>query len=143
MSEFILILAQAQAPGQPLWLVLMLAVVGSGALTGGLNYWFNRQKTDADIEKADAETADVIQRAAGELIQKVRDQAEASELMYLQQNKELLNKIAELRVEVQKIPELETKITDLTLGVALLTEQLRKHDIPPAYPPMVENLSDR
>jgi len=143
----IYILAQQAAASQPYWLILIVALISSGVVTGVLNYWFNRKKNDAETEHVDAETehvdaeaADIIQRAAGELIEKIRVQAALSDLKYQEQNQKLIEQnaktsiqLSELQVQVSKIPELEASIADLRLGVQLLTDQLKEHNINPVY----------
>ena len=138
----IYILAQQAAASQPYWLILIVALISSRVVTGVLNYWFNRKKNDAETEHVDAEAADIIQRAAGELIEKIRVQAALSDLKYQEQNQKLIEQnaktsiqLSELQVQVSKIPELEASIADLRLGVQLLTDQLKEHDINPVYPP--------
>ena len=52
-------LAQQAAASQPYWLVLVLALFASGSITALLNYWFNKRKTHAEVEKVDAEVEKV------------------------------------------------------------------------------------
>ena len=134
-------LAQQAAASQPYWLVLVLALFASGSITALLNYWFNKRKTHAEVEKVDADAADIIQRAAGELIEKVRVQSALSDKRYQEQNQTLIEQNAkmalqldDLQVQVAKIPHLEASIADLRLGVQLLTDQLKEHNINPVYP---------
>lgn len=142
-------LAQQAAASQPYWLVLVLALFASGSITALLNYWFNKRKThaevekvDAEVEKVDADAADIIQRAAGELIEKVRVQSALSDKRYQEQNQTLIEQNAkmalqldDLQVQVAKIPHLEASIADLRIGIQMLTDQLKDNGIHPVYPP--------
>lgn len=137
----IYMLAQQASASQPYWVILIVALLSSGIVTAVLNYWFNRQKNNAETEHVDADAADIIQRAAGELIEKIRVQAALSDLKYQEQNQKLIEQnakmslqLADLYIQVSKIPELEASIADLRLGVQLLTDQLKEHDINPVYP---------
>lgn len=120
------------------WTTFFVGVFGSGGLIGALSLWFNRSKTDAETEKlqaesakisvdtslAKAETTKIIEEAAGELIEDLRDH-----------QKELLGKIESLEAQVRRIPELEEAIRELTEGVHLLSEQLLEAGINPIYTP--------
>lgn len=135
-------LAQQAAASQPYWLVLVLALFASGSITALLNYWFNKRKTHAEVEKVDADAADIIQRAAGELIEKVRVQSALSDKRYQEQNQTLIEQNAkmalqldDLQVQVAKIPHLEASIADLRIGIQMLTDQLKDNGIHPVYPP--------
>jgi hypothetical protein len=135
-------LAQQAAASQPYWLVLVLALFASGSITALLNYWFNKRKTHAEVEKVDADAADIIQHAAGELIEKVRVQSALSDKRYQEQNQTLIEQNAkmalqldDLQVQVAKIPHLEASIADLRIGIQMLTDQLKDNGIHPVYPP--------
>lgn len=133
---------QAQTQG-PIWLILLSAIIASGTFATGLTLFFNRRKTNSEKDKIDADAADIIQRAAGELVNRIKEQSDIdrkeyqAEIEHLsEQNKDLMKSINEMKEEVAKIPELEESIRDLRLGVELLTQQLIEHGVQPVYPPL-------
>lgn len=137
----ILIIAQQAQPS--IWFLILSAIIASGTLATLLTLFFNRRKTNSEKEKLDADAADIIQRAAGELVVRIKQQADEDRLEYqkeiaklLAQNAELMLAVEEMRVEVQKIPLLEADIKDLRNGIDLLTAQLIEHGVQPAYPPV-------
>lgn len=140
----ILIIAQQTQQAQPsIWFLILSAIIASGTLATLLTLFFNRRKTNSEKEKLDADAADIIQRAAGELVVRIKQQADEDRLEYqkeiaklLAQNAELMLAVEEMRVEVQKIPLLEADIKDLRNGIDLLTAQLIEHGVQPAYPPV-------
>ena len=131
--------AQAATPAEPatpIWLIIVLAVLGSSALAALINVLFNRSKTKSESEKMDADAADVITRASTELIKNVEAHYKANEANMMAQIKEQSLKIDALSLEVSKIPELQKSISELTKGIEVLTAQLLEHDINPVYPPI-------
>lgn len=150
MYELIEILGQnkesaAQAVGQlPLWASMTIGIASAGVLTAIINFWPNFKKSKADSnksesegEKAEAEAADIIQKAAGELVQQIQraaaeaaEQAAAANLVLLKQNEEMAEQIAEMKHD----------INDLRHGIELLTQQLKDNGINPVYPPMPPSL---
>lgn len=141
--NFILMLSQTTPPdGIPLWASILIGLAASGVLTAVINFWPSMKKLGSESEKADAEAADIIQRAAGDLITRIQQQASESDkkneqrnTVLIEQNKELSRQISELQVQVAKIPELESKISELSHGIEVLTNQLKEHGISPIYPP--------
>lgn len=139
--EILIIAQQTQQPS--IWFLILSAIIASGTLATLLTLFFNRRKTNSEKEKLDADAADIIQRAAGELVVRIKQQADEDRLEYqkeiaklLAQNAELMLAVEEMRVEVQKIPLLEADIKDLRNGIDLLTAQLIEHGVQPAYPPV-------
>lgn len=142
LLDILLIAQQVQQPQTSIWVLLISAIIASGTLATGLTLFFNRRKTNSEKEKLDADAADIIQRAAGELVIRIKEQADQDRLEYqkeidklMSQNAELMMAVAEMRIEVQKIPLLEADIKDLRNGIDLLTAQLIEHGVQPAYPP--------
>jgi flagellar hook-associated protein FlgK len=141
--NFITLLAQTTAPdGIPLWASILIGLAASGVLTAIINFWPSWKKLGSETEKADAEAADIIQRAAGDLITRIQHQATEAEKkneernhLLVEQNNELSRQIAQLQVQVEKIPILEAKISELSHGIDILTDQLKEHGINPIYPP--------
>lgn len=141
--SFILFLAQTTPPdGIPLWASILIGLAASGVLTAVVNFWPSFKKAGSESEKADAEAADIIQRAAGDLITRIQQQATETENKHektaqimIEQNRELSRQIAELQIQVAKIPLLESKISELSHGIDILTDQLKEHGISPIYPP--------
>lgn len=143
LLNFLVIAQQVQQPQSSVWILLISAIIASGTLATGLTLFFNRRKTNSEKEKLDADAADIIQRAAGELVIRMKEQANQDRIEYqkeidklLAQNKDLMASVAEMRKEVQKIPLLEKDIKDLRQGIDLLTAQLIEHGVQPAYPPV-------
>lgn len=142
LFDFLIIAQQTQQPQTSIWVLLISAIVASGTLATGLTLFFNRRKTNSEKEKLDADAADIIQHAAGELVMRIKEQANQDRAEYqkeidklMAQNAELMIAVAEMRIEVQKIPLLEADIKDLRNGIDLLTAQLIEHGVQPAYPP--------
>lgn len=142
LIDILLIAQQVQQPQTSIWVLLISAIIASGTLATSLTLFFNRRKTNSEKEKLDADAADIIQRAAGELVMRIKEQADQDRIEYqkeidklLAQNAELMLAVAEMRVEVQKIPLLEADIKDLRNGIDLLTAQLIEHGVQPVYPP--------
>lgn len=138
----ILLLAQETSATIPVWASILIGLGASGVLTAIINFWPSFKKTSSEVDKADAEAADIIQRAAGDLITKIQQQASESEennkkrnSVLLEQNAELSRQMSELQIQVAKIPELEAKISELSHGIDVLTNQLKDHGISPIYPP--------
>lgn len=143
LIDILFIAQQVQQPQTSIWVLLISTIIASGTLATGLTLFFNRRKTNSEKEKLDADAADIIQRAAGELVMRIKEQADQDRIEYqkeidklLAQNAELMLAVAEMRVEVQKIPLLEADIKDLRNGIDLLTAQLIEHGVQPAYPPV-------
>ena len=130
------IMQQASStPSQPTWLIILLAVLGSGAVATGLSLFFNRSKTKSESDKNDADAADVITRASSELIKNIEAHYQKNEMRMQAQLAEQSAKIDLLTAEVAKIPDLQFSISELSKGIDALTQQLLEHDISPAYPP--------
>lgn len=143
LLDILLIAQQVQQPQSSIWVLIISAIIASGTLATGLTLFFNRRKTNSEKEKIDADAADIIQRAAGELVMRIKEQANQDRAEYqkeidklMAQNAELMLAVEEMRVEVQKIPLLEADIKDLRNGIDLLTAQLIEHGVQPAYPPV-------
>lgn len=143
LIDILFIAQQVQQPQTSIWVLLISTIIASGTLATGLTLFFNRRKTNSEKEKLDADAADIIQRAAGELVMRIKEQADQDRIEYqkeidklLAQNAELMLAVAEMRIEVQKIPLLEADIKDLRNGIDLLTAQLIEHGVQPAYPPV-------
>lgn len=99
------------------WLVLAGAL-GGGAITAAVREWFARSKTGAEAEKAEAEAADVLTKAATDLLLVAIGQADANE-------KRL----------IARIDELESKVDHLGTAVEVLSAQLRAAGLEPQVPP--------
>ena len=148
--DVLLLAQQVQQPQTSIWVLIISAIIASGTLATVLTLIFNRRKTNAERENLDADAADIIQRAAGELVTRIKKQSDEDRAAFQiqinslteqntllrSQNDELIKTVNEMRVEVQKIPELEKDIKDLRHGIDLLTAQLIEHGVQPAYPPV-------
>ena len=124
------------------WMLIVVGLITSGALTAFINLWFNRRKNTSEIGKVKADTADVIQEAAGEIVIQMREQLKqmrdaniASDAAHAQQVKELMSRIAELQKKVDELPALRRSVEHLSRGVDLLVAQLEEHGIRPAFTP--------
>lgn len=117
------------------WVLIMTGLLTSGFLTAGINVWFSRRKTGSEANKSNAEAADIIQEAAGELILQLRESARISEENHQRQTQELLTKIENLQRKVDELPALQRSVEDLSRGVELLTSQLRDNGIHPVFTP--------
>jgi succinate dehydrogenase/fumarate reductase flavoprotein subunit len=149
--EIIYIIAQmsTQITTLPVWAIILGSIVTSGTLSALLTVFFNRKKTESEKEKLDADAADIIQRAAGELVTRIKTQSDEDRVIFheemndlmtqnkllMQQNTSLIKTVDEMRIEVRKIPALEKDINNLRVGIDLLTAQLIEHGVKPAYPP--------
>lgn len=125
------------------WVTLVVGVLSSGGLVAALGFWFNRKKTaaettltDSQTGKTEAETTLIIEQAAGELIDDLRDYQKQILKEYTEtkeQNKLLAQQVDELNDKVSSIPALEAAVRELTEGVHTLTQQLLEAGISPAF----------
>lgn len=152
MMEIIHIIAQmsTQITALPVWAIILGSIITSGTLSALLTVFFNRKKTESEKDKIDADAADIIQRAAGELVTRMKTQSDEDRAIFqtemndlvnqnkllMQQNSSLIKTVDEMRIEVQKIPALERDINNLRVGIDLLTAQLIEHGVKPVYPPV-------
>lgn len=132
--------ASSTSPQLPLWASIMLGMGTAGVITALINFWPNLKRTNADTKKAeqegekvDAEAADIIQKAAGELVKQIQDAAHAAAERYEAQNRVLLEQNTDLATQLE---ELKIEIASLREGLDLLSQQLRENGINPVYPPM-------
>lgn len=139
MYEILAAETQAQSVN---WTLIIVGIIGSGALTAILNWRFNKRKDGAETIASEASAAEMIQKASAALIQQVQEQSALSLQFQKDQNIQLMQQVSQLegqvnRLEaaVQRIPLLEADITELTRGVHLLVQQLRENNITPVYPP--------
>lgn len=131
------------APDSFNWTLIILGLLGSGALTASLNWIFSRRKDKATTINTEASAAEMIQKASAALILQVQEQAAISLKFQKEQNVELVRQVVNLEAQVnrletavQRIPQLESDILELTRGVNLLVTQLQEHNITPVYPPI-------
>lgn len=124
------------------WTLIIVGIIGSGALTAVLNWRFNKRKDSAETVQSEASAAEMIQKASAALIQQVQEQSALSLQFQKDQNIQLMKQVAQLESQVnrleaavQRIPQLEADITELTRGVNLLVRQLQENNITPVYPP--------
>lgn len=102
-----------------------LGALGGGLLTAVATAWANRNKTEAETEKTDAEAAEIISRTATDLLDRAMSQSDATE--------------AKLMVEIKK---LENKVDLLNAVISSLVEQLQDHGIEPALPAIWHQSND-
>lgn len=122
-----------QNTNTPMWLIIVLAVLGSSALAASINVVFARTKTKSEGDKLDADAAEALSRTAAGLVKEIQEHYKRSEATLLVQIDAQSRKIDELSLQVAKIPELQASVLELTKGIELLTLQLLEHDINPAY----------
>ena len=122
---------------------VILGILASGSLTVIFNWWFNRNKSNAEVGHLSAETLKIIQETYGDFIEDINDQERLTIENYNTQMAALIEEIKSLKRQTARIPILEEDVKileedvkELTLGVKLLTDQLREHNITPIYPPV-------
>jgi gas vesicle protein len=103
--------------------VAVLAGASTGAITAAIYALANRDKTSAEADKFGAEAADLITKAATDLLDKALKQAGETELKL-----------------VKEVQRLERRIDLLSQAVESLTRQLTENGLEPNLP---ENFGTR
>lgn len=118
-------------------LTLLIAIIGSSALTSAITFWFSRRKTDAEAKKTEAETdvsmAGELRRNVDWMMEKIQGLTEqntrcASELSAMRaDNEEKSRVIATLRRDASAVRgEIETmrsRLNELQAHVDTLTNE--------------------
>lgn len=98
-------------------IVAVLAGASTGAVTAAIYSFANRGKTSAEADKLGAEAADLITKAATDLLDKALKQAGETELKL-----------------VREVQRLERRIDLLSQAVESLTRQLTENGLEPNLP---------
>lgn len=110
------------------WMTLVIAVLGSGAVSALVTQVASRHKTRADAHKTEAESANQITESALLLLDPLREQI-ANMQEQLNQHASQIEKLRKQNLHYAKRIEL------LTAGIGILISQLAEAKLEPAWKP--------
>lgn len=121
------------------WLTIAIAILSSNVLAVVLTMAFNRKKTSAEADKAQAEAEDTRVGTAIKLVNELQEQLTESNNRfreYRQSTDETIaNLMTELHVQEKAIDNLEAKSLKYQLVLSILIMQLRQSGLEPLVDP--------